>query len=61
MVVLNKSNISKKLIVKKIRIDIKPQYPKNPDIIIFNSFKLTSGKISEKLLNKINGLVHEKK
>ena len=46
---------------KLIGVDIKPQYPKKPDIIISNSFKLTSNKISKKLLSKIDNLIHEKK
>jgi adenylylsulfate kinase-like enzyme len=52
---------NKKNIGKLIGIDIKPQYPKKPDIIIHNSFKLTSSKISKELLVKINDLIYEKK
>ena len=59
---LNKKKIyNKKNPGKIVGIDIKPQYPKKPDIIIFNSFKLTSDKISKILLNKINDLIYEKK
>ena len=59
---LNKKKIyNKKNPGKIIGIDIKPQYPKKPDIIISNSFKLTSDKISKILLNKINDLIYEKK
>ena len=59
--------INKKKIYKKknpgklIGIDIKPQYPKKPDIIISNSFKLTSDKMSKILMKKIINLTYEKK
>jgi adenylylsulfate kinase-like enzyme len=59
--------INKKKIYKKknpgklIGIDIKPQYPKKPDIIISNSFKLTSDKTSKILMKKIINLTYEKK
>jgi adenylylsulfate kinase-like enzyme len=46
---------------KLIGIDIKPEYPKKPDITITNSFKLTTRKMSKILTNKINHLIHEKK
>jgi adenylylsulfate kinase-like enzyme len=59
--------INKKKIYKKrnpgklIGVDIKPQYPKKPDIIITNSFKLSSEKMSKILMKKINNLTYEKK
>jgi len=59
--------INKKKIYKKknpgklIGIDIKPQYPKKPDIIISNSFKLTSDKMSKILIKRIINLTDEKK
>ena len=46
---------------KLIGINIKPQYPKRPDIIISNSFKFKSDKISKILIKKIYNLLDEKK
>jgi len=46
---------------KLIGIDIKPEYPKNPDIIILNNFKDSKKKMTEFLLKKINNLIDEKK
>jgi adenylylsulfate kinase-like enzyme len=58
---LNKKKIyHKKNSGKIIGIDIKPEYPKNPDITIINSFKSSSNKISKILLNKINILLTKK-
>ena len=58
---LNKKKIyHKKNSGKIIGIDIKPEYPKNPDITIINSFKSSSNKISKILLNKINILLSKK-
>ena len=34
--------------------DIKPEFPKNPDIIIHNNFNKTVGKLSSELIKKIN-------
>ena len=42
---------------KIIGIDIKPEFPKKPDITIINSFNETSDKIAKKLLKKINNLI----
>ena len=42
---------------KIIGIDIKPQFPKKPDITIINSFNETTDKIAKKLLDKINNLI----
>ena len=42
---------------KIIGIDIKPQFPKKPDITIINSFNENSDKIAKKLLKKINNLI----
>ena len=45
---------------KLIGIDIKPQYPKKPDITIVNSFKSTSDQTAKKLISNINILLNEK-
>ena len=45
---------------KIIGIDIKPQFPKKPDITMNNSFNETSDKIAKKLLKKINNLIEIK-
>ena len=34
--------------------DIKPEFPKNPDIILHNNFNKTVGKLSSELIKKIN-------
>lgn len=58
----NKKKIYKKRNPGKlIGIDIKPEYPKNPDIIILNNFKDSPKKMTEFLLKKINNLIDEKK
>ena len=41
-------------------IDIKPEYPKSPDIIVNNSFKISTDKIAIKLLKSINKLLSKK-
>ena len=46
---------------KIIGIDIKPQYPKNPTIILTNNFKSNLDKLSKRLLNKIKKLINDKK
>lgn len=46
---------------KLIGIDIKPEYPKNPDIVISNNFKITTKKMSDFLLKKINNIINEKR
>ena len=59
---LNKKKIYKKKNPGKlIGIDIKPQYPKNPAIILTNFFKTDPSKISKTLMNKINNIIYEKK
>jgi len=59
---LNKKKIYyKKNPGKLVGIDIQPEYPKKPDIILLNSFKASSDKMSKVLLNKINKLLNEKK
>ena len=59
---LNKKKIYKKKNPGKlIGIDIKPQYPKNPTIILTNFFKTDSNKISKILINKINNKIYEKR
>ena len=37
-------------------IEIKPEYPKNPDITILNKFNSTTNKMAKSLMNKINKL-----
>ena len=47
----------KKLYLKTknlVGLKIKPEYPKNPDIIIHNDFKKSIKKLSEELILKIN-------
>ena len=59
---LNKKKIYKKKNPGKlIGIDIKPQYPKNPTIILTNFFKTDSSKIAKTLMNKINKTLYEKR
>ena len=58
---LNKKKIyNKKNPGKLIGIDIKPEYPKNPDISIINSFKGTTDQMAKILITKINKLLNEK-
>ena len=58
---LNKKKIyKKKSSGKLIGIDIKPQYPKNPDLIINNSFKITIDQMAKNLITNINLLLNEK-
>jgi adenylylsulfate kinase-like enzyme len=45
---------------KLIGIDIKPEYPKNPDISIINSFKGTTDQMAKILITNINKLLNEK-
>ncbi len=57
-----KSKKKKKLYQNKIKknlvgINIKPEYPKNPDIIIVNNFDKSIKDLSKQLLNKINKLI----
>jgi|TARA_B100001964_G_C14216488_1_gene593055 adenylylsulfate kinase-like enzyme len=40
-----------------LAVDIKPEYPKSPDIMIKNDFKKNKTQIKKILLNKINKLV----
>tara|TARA_B110001454_G_scaffold187926_1_gene185572 strand:- start:1427 stop:1963 length:537 start_codon:yes stop_codon:yes gene_type:complete len=59
---LNKKKIYyKKKPGKLIGIDIKAQYPKNPDIVLLNNLKLPTEVLAKTLLNKINKLLNEKK
>tara|TARA_B110000008_G_C16705515_1_gene458600 strand:+ start:132 stop:668 length:537 start_codon:yes stop_codon:yes gene_type:complete len=46
---------------KIVGVNIKPEYPKKPDIKIINSFKSTTDQIAKKLINNINKLLNEKK
>ena len=58
---LNKKKIyNKKNPGKLIGIDIRPQYPKNPDITIINSFKSTTDQMAKSLISNINILLNEK-
>jgi len=45
---------------KLIGINIKPQYPKNPDIKMTNSFKSTTDQMAKKLIINIRKLLNEK-
>ena len=40
-----------------VGLDIKPQFPKNPDILIFNDFKKSISILSKELLKKINSKI----
>ena len=42
-------------------IEIKPEFPKNPDITILNKFNSTTDKIAKLLIQRINKLLNEKK
>ena len=58
---LNKKKIyNKKNPGKLIGINIKPQYPKKPDITIINSFKSTTDQMAKSLITNINILLNEK-
>ena len=58
---LNRKKIyNKKRPGKLIGIDIKPEYPKKPDIKIINSFKSTTNQMAKILINNINKLLNEK-
>jgi len=58
---LNKKKIyNKKNPGKLIGIDIKPEYPKNPDISIINSFEGTTDQMAKNLITNINKLLNEK-
>ena len=43
-----------------VGIEIKPEYPKKPDIKIINSFKSTTDQMAKILINNINKLLNEK-
>ena len=59
-VILNKKKLyHNKKSGKIIGIDIKPQFPKKPDITMNNSFNETSDKIAKKLLKKITMLLFQ--
>ena len=59
---LNRKKIyNKKRPGKLIGIDIKPEYPKKPDITIINYFKSTTDQIAKNLISNINILLNEKK
>ena len=46
---------------KLIGIDIKPEFPKKPNIKIINSFKKTTDQMAKTLITNINILLNEKK
>ena len=41
-----------------VGLDIKAEYPKNPDIIVNNNFSIPLSNISENLFKKINNLIY---
>ena len=45
---------------KIVGVNIKPEYPKKPDIKIINSFKSTTDQMAKILINNINKLLNEK-
>jgi len=59
--------LKKKKIYKKkhpgklIGIEIKPEFPKKPNIKIINSFKKTTDQMAKTLITNINILLNEKK
>ena len=55
----NKKIYKKKYIQDVVGLDIKPEYPKNPDIIINNDFKSSLKKKSRELVRKINILIYQ--
>ena len=58
---LNKKKIYKKKSVGKlVGINIMPQYPKKPDIVIKNFFKITTDQMAKNLITNINLLLNEK-
>lgn len=58
---LNKKKIyKKKSSGKLVGIDIKPQYPKKPDIVIKNFFKISTDQMAKNLITNINLLLNEK-
>ena len=53
----NKRIYIKKNIQNSVGLDIKPQYPKNPHIILKNNFSNPLEKLSDELINKIDKLI----
>ena len=43
-----------------VGVDIKPEYPRNPDLTIKNNFKLPIGKLAEKIFIQIEKNLSEK-
>ena len=43
--------------VNIVGIDIKPEFPRRPDIVIQNNFKLTTEELSKKVIKKIQSIV----
>ena len=51
----NKKKIYSRKKIKNVwGVDLKPEFPKNPNIIINNNFKLTTKQLSNKLFKKIS-------
>mgnify|MGYP005995451639 FL=1 len=57
---LNKKKIYNSNPEKIVGLDIKPEFPKKPDIIINNNFTENTNQLSKKLLEKINKLLNKK-
>ncbi len=53
----NKKVYRKRNINNVVGLDIKPEYPSNPHIIIKNDYKKTIEKISKELVSKINKII----
>ena len=58
-------SIDKKKIYKKninvVGVNIKPQFPKNPDITIHNTFKRNFDSIEKELIKKIKKVILKKR
>ena len=53
---MNESTKTKK-IKNIVGIDIKPEFPRRPDIVIQNNFKLTTEELSKKVIKKNQSIV----
>lgn len=42
-----------------VGLDIKPEFPKKPDIVLKNNFKMNINELSEKLMDKIQKLIKD--
>ena len=54
---LNKKKIYQTNKKNIVGIDIKPEYPKNPDIRLKNNFKSDINKLSKKAIKKIDNIL----